>query len=205
MSRWRRAPLWRRGELRDALARDLPDYMIPSLFVALDALPLTPNGKIDRRALPAPEVDAASPRGYIAPRNATEATLCRLFADVLRIERVGVDDDFFQLGGHSLLAIQLVASDQAPGLQTDVRTLFANPNPSALAAAAGGGAANVVVPPNLIPPVCDAITPDMLTLATLSQAEIERIVAGGSRRGGQMCRISTRWRRFRKAYSSIIC
>ena len=165
------------AELRDALARELPDYMIPSIFVALDALPLTANGKIDRRALPAPEVDATRARGYVAPRNATEATLCRLFAEVLGVDRVGVEDDFFQLGGHSLLAIQLVARIKRHGLQTDVRTLFANPNPSGLAAAAGG-AANVVVPPNLIPPGCDAITPDMLTLATLSQAEIERIVAG---------------------------
>ncbi|WP_428991063.1 amino acid adenylation domain-containing protein [Methylocapsa aurea] len=165
------------AELRDALARELPDYMIPSIFVALDALPLTANGKIDRRALPAPEVDATRARGHVAPRNATEATLCRLFAEVLGVDRVGVEDDFFQLGGHSLLAIQLVARIKRHGLQTDVRTLFANPNPSGLAAAAGG-AANVVVPPNLIPPGCDAITPDMLTLATLSQAEIERIVAG---------------------------
>ncbi|CAN2534202.1 D-alanine--D-alanyl+carrier+protein+ligase [Methylocapsa aurea] len=89
------------AELRGALARELPDYMIPAAFVALDALPLTPNGKIDRRALPAPDLDAQIAHRYVAPRNATEEALCRIFADVLGIDRVGVDDDFFQLGGHS--------------------------------------------------------------------------------------------------------
>ncbi|WP_428991651.1 AMP-binding enzyme [Methylocapsa aurea] len=87
------------AELRGALARELPDYMIPAAFVALDALPLTPNGKIDRRALPAPDLDAQIAHRYVAPRNATEEALCRIFADVLGIDRVGVDDDFFQLGG----------------------------------------------------------------------------------------------------------
>ena len=121
------------AELRGALARELPDYMIPSAFVPLDALPLTPNGKIDRRRLPAPDLDAQIAHSYVAPRNATEETLCRIFADVLGLERVGVDDDFFQLGGHSLLAMTLVehiASSTA--CRTDVRTLFANPTPARL-------------------------------------------------------------------------
>ena len=165
------------SELRAALARELPDYMIPATFVALDALPLTANGKIDRKALPAPDLDAQIARGYVAPRNAAEAALCRIFAEVLGLERVGVEDNFFELGGHSLLAIQLVARHQRQGLKADVRTLFANPTPGGLAAAAAN-AASVVAPPNLIPPGCDAITPEMLTLATLSQSEIDRIVAG---------------------------
>ncbi|CAN2534203.1 Linear+gramicidin+synthase+subunit+D [Methylocapsa aurea] len=164
------------AELRGALARELPDYMIPAAFVALDALPLTPNGKIDRRALPAPDLDAQIAHRYVAPRNATEKALCRIFADVLGIDRVGVDDDFFQLGGHSLLAMTLVETLRGHGLRTDVRTLFANPTPGRFALAMGDGG-DVVVPPNLIPPGCGAITPDMLTLATLSQAEIDRIVA----------------------------
>ncbi|CAN2534225.1 Linear+gramicidin+synthase+subunit+D [Methylocapsa aurea] len=163
------------AELRDALARELPDYMIPSIFVALDALPLTANGKIDRRALPAPEVDATRARGYVAPRNATEATLCRLFAEVLGVDRVGVEDDFFQLGGHSLLAIQLVERLRLERLQTDVRALFANPTPARLTTAVRNHAA-VLVPPNLVPSGCDAITPNMLTLVALSQADIDRIV-----------------------------
>ncbi|MGD9659618.1 MAG: condensation domain-containing protein, partial [Methylocystis sp.] len=165
------------AELRDALARELPDYMIPSAFVALDALPLTANGKIDRGALPAPDLDAQIGRRYVAPRTPTEEALCRIFAETLGLERVGVEDDFFELGGHSLLAIQLVARIKRQGLQTDVRTLFTNPTPAKLIGAVGGSA-GIVVPPNLIPLGCDAITPDMLTLAELSQSDIDRIIAG---------------------------
>ena len=98
------------SELRAALARELPDYMIPATFVTLDALPLTPNGKIDRKALPAPDLAAQIARGYVAPGNAAEATLCRIFAEVLGLERVGVEDDFFELGGHSLLAIKVLSN-----------------------------------------------------------------------------------------------
>ncbi|CAN2534219.1 Gramicidin+S+synthase+2 [Methylocapsa aurea] len=162
--------------LRAALARELPDYMIPAAFVALDALPLTPNGKIDRRSLPAPDLDAQIAHRYVAPRNATEATLCRIFAEALGLARVGVEDDFFQLGGHSLVAIKLVERARLEGLQTDVRILFAHPTPARLAVAAQNRL-GFVVPPNLIPPGCDAITPDMVTLATLSQNDIDRIVA----------------------------
>ena len=116
------------AELRGALARELPDYMIPSAFVPLDALPLTPNGKIDRRRLPAPDLDAQIAHSYVAPRNATEETLCRIFADVLGLERVGVDDDFFQLGGHSLLAVQIVSRIwRELERQLPLRSLFASP------------------------------------------------------------------------------
>ncbi len=150
--------------------------MIPAAFVFLDALPLTPNGKIDRKALPAPDLDARAARAYVAPRTPVEEALCLIWADVLGVERVGVDDNFFELGGHSLLAMTLIEKMRREGLQSDVRSLFAEPTPGGLAAVVGRESA-IVVPPNLIPPGCEAITPKMLTLADLTQAEIDRIIA----------------------------
>ncbi|REK29491.1 MAG: amino acid adenylation domain-containing protein [Planctomycetota bacterium] len=97
------------GELRQALGRSLPDYMIPSAFVVLDAFPLTPNGKVDRRNLPAPQEDARPPEEYLAPRSPVEETLCTIWSDVLGVRRIGVRDDFFALGGHSLLATRVAA------------------------------------------------------------------------------------------------
>ncbi|HYA81265.1 MAG TPA: AMP-binding protein, partial [Methylocystis sp.] len=159
-----------------ALQRELPDYMVPSAFVALEALPLTVNGKVDRKALPSPDFEGRAAHAYVAPRNATEETLCRIWAETLGVERVGIEDNFFELGGHSLLAMTLVERLRREGLASDVRTLFANPTPAELAEAIGDAGA-VDVPPNLIPAGCTAITPDMVTLAKLSQDEIDRIVA----------------------------
>jgi hypothetical protein len=92
---------------RTHLGATLPDYMIPSAFVRLDALPLTPSGKVDRKSLQPPVVRRPS-RAYVAPRNPTEAAVVALWAEILRIERVGVDDGFLDLGGHSLLAMRVV-------------------------------------------------------------------------------------------------
>ncbi|HEU4455528.1 MAG TPA: non-ribosomal peptide synthetase, partial [Longimicrobium sp.] len=93
--------------VRGWLKSQLPHFMVPSAVVVMEAFPLTPNGKVDRRALPAPEWTREDT--YVAPRTETEATLAAIFAEVLGIERVGVDDDFFHMGGHSLLATQVVS------------------------------------------------------------------------------------------------
>ncbi len=116
--------------LRDALARELPDYLVPSALVALEALPRTVNGKLDRRALPAPG-NRADGR---APRNAREAALCRVFAEILGFERVGVDDDFFALGGHSLLAAKLAARVRTVlDAELSIADVFEAPTVAALA------------------------------------------------------------------------
>jgi len=94
------------AQAREAVRGTLPDYMLPSLFVRLEALPLTPNGKLDRRALPAPEVATAE---YREPVTEVQRAVAAVWGEVLEVERVGLDDDFFDLGGHSLLAIQVVA------------------------------------------------------------------------------------------------
>ncbi|MEU5289384.1 amino acid adenylation domain-containing protein [Streptomyces sp. NPDC020755] len=118
--------------LREYLRDWLPDYMIPAAFVVLDSLPVTENGKLDRALLPVPDLDAEVRGG--APRTAEEETLCRLFAEVLGVPGVGVDDGFFALGGHSLLAIRLVnAVRTALGAELTVRAVFEAPTVAELA------------------------------------------------------------------------
>ncbi|WP_279636870.1 non-ribosomal peptide synthetase [Corallococcus llansteffanensis] len=113
--------------LRASLQQMLPEYMVPSAFVVLEALPLTPNGKVDRKALPVPEA-SASRSGYVAPRTPTEELLAPLWAEVLRLPRVGAQDHFFELGGHSLLATQLVARVRAAfGVELPLRSVFEAP------------------------------------------------------------------------------
>ncbi|MFJ9691431.1 amino acid adenylation domain-containing protein [Kitasatospora sp. NPDC101183] len=122
------------GALRAAVADVLPEYMVPAAFVTLEALPLTPNGKLDRKALPAP--DFATLVGGSGPRNAREELLCRLFAEVLGLEKVGIDDSFFALGGDSIVSIQLVSRARRAGLVLTPRDVFRHRTVGALAAVA---------------------------------------------------------------------
>ncbi|HEX7241194.1 MAG TPA: amino acid adenylation domain-containing protein, partial [Longimicrobiaceae bacterium] len=136
------------AELRGRLRERLPEHMVPSAFVALDALPLTPHGKLDRRALPAPERTEGD--GYVAPRSAAEATLAGIWAEVLGLERVGVEDDFFALGGHSLLATRVAARvAEAFGTHLPVRALFEAPTVARLAERVAGADAGSAAPPLL--------------------------------------------------------
>ena len=119
------------AEARTALRKRLPTYMVPAAVMVLDTLPLTVNGKLDRRALPAPEYQSA--QKYRAPSNAIEEVLAGIFAQVLGVDRVGVDDSFFDLGGDSISAMRVIAAvNTALDAQLAVRTLFESPTVSGL-------------------------------------------------------------------------
>ena len=131
-------------ELRSALGERLPDYMVPSAVVVLDTLPLTPNGKLDKRALPEPEYQDVD--RYRAPGNAVEEILAGIYAEVLGLERVGVDESFFDLGGDSILSMQVVSRARAAGVMCKPRDVFVEQTVAGLARVAGvaDGAAGVV-------------------------------------------------------------
>ncbi|GAA1302508.1 amino acid adenylation domain-containing protein [Saccharothrix xinjiangensis] len=123
-------------ELRDALAAVLPDYMIPATIELVDAFPLTPNGKVDRRALAEARPGGHAPVTGRSPRGPREEVLCGLFADLLNLPAVGVDDSFFDLGGHSLSATRLISRIRSVlGVEVELRRLFDSPTPAGLAAA----------------------------------------------------------------------
>jgi amino acid adenylation domain-containing protein/FkbM family methyltransferase len=165
-------------QLRKHLASTLPEYMVPAAYVRLEKFPLTPNAKVDRKALPAPELAAYPARGDDRPQGEVETMLAEIWAEVLKLERVGRHDNFFETGGNSLLAIRLIQRMRRSGLEVDVRTLFAMPTLSELATAVSlrTNVVDIDVPPNLIPPESPAITPEMLPLVRLTAEEIQRII-----------------------------
>ena len=137
------------AELREQLRQQLPEYMVPSLFVTLETLPLTPNGKVDRKALPAPERELAEAE-FVAARTEVEEVVCGIWAEVLGVERVGIYDNFFELGGHSLLAAQVTFSiRERLGVGLPLRRFFETPTVAGLAEfvdATGGNGASRIKP-----------------------------------------------------------
>ncbi|WP_229911593.1 condensation domain-containing protein, partial [Streptomyces aurantiogriseus] len=126
-------------ELRRFVAERLPEFMVPSVFVSLERLPLAPNGKLDRAALPEPEFTGEA---YRAPRSDVEEILAGVYADVLGVERVGIDDDFFAIGGDSIRSIQIVSRARALGVEITARQIFERRTVAELADAAAGSAAD---------------------------------------------------------------
>ncbi len=132
--------------LKASLAKTLPEYMIPSAFVALDALPLNASGKVDRLSLRAPDLAAFAQGDYVAPRGATEEKLATAFAEVLGVPRVGVHDNFFALGGDSIRLIQLVSRARREGIHLTVKDVYAAPTIVKLARRTEGSTRAAAVP-----------------------------------------------------------
>ncbi|KDM91475.1 non-ribosomal peptide synthase/polyketide synthase [Photobacterium galatheae] len=164
------------SDLRDFLTGRLPDYMVPTAWVAVNRLPLSPNGKLDRRALPDPQETPQERAAYEAPLGQQEMLLADIWADVLGVECIGRQDNFFELGGHSLLVVKLLATLRRHGLVAEMKALFSAPTLASQAAALEA-LHDVQVPDNLITPETTAITPALLPLVSLTQPDIEQVVA----------------------------
>ncbi|KAG0350181.1 hypothetical protein BGZ54_003980, partial [Gamsiella multidivaricata] len=162
--------------LRSHVAARLPEYMMPTAIVRLDALPLTNNGKIDRRALPNPDEDTLARGVYEAPQGETEVTIASIWSELLGVNRISRHDSFFAMGGHSLLVVKMLERLHRISWTVSIRTLFESPTLSILAQALYKHQA-VSVPPNLITPQTIALTPEMLPLIDLTQEDIDRIVS----------------------------
>jgi amino acid adenylation domain-containing protein len=163
----RRQNLPSAGLLRNWLRTQLPDYMVPASFISVHALPLTPNGKLDLDALPAPDNTNTLPdENYVPPLTVFERKLSALVANLLGLERVGVDDNFFLIGGHSLFGIQLIARIRDSfGVELPLRSIFDSPTPAQLAQEIE----------RLIAAKLDSISEDELQLA------LQRTSSGGER------------------------
>ncbi|MBO4204433.1 non-ribosomal peptide synthetase [Micromonospora echinofusca] len=125
------------AELRAFLARSLPEYLVPAIYQSIPAVPLDANGKVDRRALPDPEyADRRQERPYAAPRDAVERTLAEVWQRTLRVDRVGIHDNYFELGGDSIMTIQIIAAARVTGLVVTPRDIFQHPTVAHLATVA---------------------------------------------------------------------
>jgi acyl-CoA synthetase (AMP-forming)/AMP-acid ligase II len=158
-------------QLRQFVQEKVPAYMVPAVFVLLEALPLTTSGKVDRRALPAPERSGAGREvDFVAPRTALEEVLSRIWAEVLKREQVGVYDNFFELGGNSLLSLQVVARIRATlQVEMPLRTFFQAPTVEGVAAALHQDADKGAE--------MDQIAELVVSLAKLSESEVEAMLA----------------------------
>ncbi|MEV0442078.1 amino acid adenylation domain-containing protein [Streptomyces spectabilis] len=159
----------------EALGEVLPEYMVPSVFVELDAIPLTANGKVDRRALP--EATAAVTDAYVAPRSDAEARIAEVWGQILGLEKVGVEESFFDLGGHSIKAIALVGALRAQGFEAGVGDVFRYRTVAGLAAALGTGGGTPepegIAPFALVPSgVREALPADVTDAYPLSQVQL---------------------------------
>ncbi|KAF9992046.1 hypothetical protein BGZ79_003596, partial [Entomortierella chlamydospora] len=163
--------------LREHVSSKLPEYMVPAAFVRLDVLPLTPNGKLDRSALPEPDIESFVSQGYEAPQGEIESNLATIWAEVLKIDRVSRNDNFFMLGGHSLLIVQIIECLRRIGMEISVRTLFENPTLSVLAQSITQSRAVTEAPKNLITLDTIRITPELLPLIDITQDDIDLIVS----------------------------
>jgi len=161
--------------LRLHLTSCLPEFMVPAAIVRLDSMPISSNGKLNHKALPVPDSDSFARQLYEAPQGETEITVARIWGDLLHLDRVSRNDNFFALGGHSLLAVQMVERLRRIGLTLAVSALFRAPTLSALVQSLDVHKP-CDAPTNLITSDTTSITPEMLPLITLSQTDIDHIV-----------------------------
>ncbi|HEX7736849.1 MAG TPA: amino acid adenylation domain-containing protein [Ktedonobacteraceae bacterium] len=173
--------------LRNHLKAKLPDYMVPSFFVMLDAFPLNANGKVDYRALPEPDMAYVVQDAFVAPRTPVERILTEIWAQILGIELVGINDNYFNLGGDSITSIRIVARVQQAGLHLTPRLLFQYQTiaelaeviePLPVAARPDPNTERVLEPPcQLTPPAGDGYTPANFPLARLTQQQLDELFA----------------------------
>lgn len=164
-------------ELRAFLRDRLPEFMIPTAFVVMDALPVNASGKLDRRALPVPnQLRLELREGFVAPRNQVEQALAQIWAEVLGLERIGVEDNFFDLGGHSLLATQVISRVRTQfGVELPLRTLFESPTVAGLARCVEE---RRMRPQDATPGAAESISPGAINLDQLTDEDVDLMLKG---------------------------
>ncbi|MBD2816427.1 amino acid adenylation domain-containing protein, partial [Xenorhabdus sp. Flor] len=165
------------AELRQYLLSVLPEYMVPAAFMVMTHFPLTPNGKLNRKALPAPDATAYQRQYYQPPQSETENLLAKMWGQLLGINKISRFDNFFALGGHSLSIVQLMRLLREKGYTAQPGALFSSPVLAEQAALLTKMDDTFAIPPNLISHECQRITPEMLPLIAIEQADIDRLVS----------------------------